>query len=250
MNRGLYLASSGMKTRQQNLKLISNNLANSNTAGYKTDDGVQRSFSDVLISKIEKGKKPRQLGGLGTGVGLEDNYTDFNQGSLRNTGNSLDLAIEGDGFFAVQTPEGERYTRNGNFTLNNQGQIVTQQGYQLMGERGPLQTIDGRQIAVDKNGQLFLGDIPGDSVKVVTFEEKNQLTKIGDNLYQTPEGVEEVTPDNYQIRQGYLEESNVNIVQEMAKMIEGNRLYQANQQVISNINNTLNKSVNVVGRLG
>ncbi|MDI3546947.1 MAG: flagellar basal-body rod protein FlgF [Halanaerobiales bacterium] len=249
MLKGLYIASSSMLAKQHQLAIISNNLANASTAGFKRDEGIEQSFPEVLISRIEEGRKAGDIGSMSTGVSLEETYTDFRQGYLKHTGNKLDVALEGDGFFVIETPAGLRYTRNGNFTLNQQGQIVTQQGYPVRGERGPLQTITGREIKIDGNGRLHLGNLRGDRFLIVDFPDKSQLEKIGDNLYSSRTAGEQLTA-GYRLRQGYLESSNVKTLQEMVRMIEVNRIFEANQKVIKSLDSTLDKAVNSVGRVG
>lgn len=248
MIKGIFTAASGMLANQKKLNITSNNLANVNNTGFKKDQGLQSSFKEIMVSRIDGNGQATPIGRNGSGVVLEESFTDFTQGSIRETGNKLDLAIEGSGFFVVQTADGLRYTRDGNFTLNNNGQFITQQGHLLMGERGPLQTIDGMDINVDINGQLYLGDIRGDRIQVVNFQEPQALDKIGDNLYSSNEELSEPAV-NYQIKQGFLEGSNVNIVQEMVKMIQTSRQYEANQKVITTLDTTLDKAVNQVGRL-
>jgi len=245
--KGLYTASSSMLTAEENLNIISNNLANVSTNGYKKDQGIQRSFPELLISRIEKGKRPAALGSIGTGVVMEESFTDFEQGGLTRTGGQLDFALEGSGFFVIQSPEGIRYTRNGNFTLNSEGELVTAQGYHVMGERGPVQTVNTREISVTGDGQLFLGDIPGDRLLVVDFPEHNTLEKVGDNLYQNE--IEGEPVEDYSVRQGFLENSNVNIIREMAAMIQANRYYESNQKVIHIMDGTLDKAVNSIASI-
>lgn len=249
MFKGVYTAASSMIALQEKMNLISNNLANVSTSGYKKDEGIQESFPEMLISRLEKGQRSRELGPLGTGVQLQQTYTDFSQGTLLYTGNRLDLALEGDGFFVVQTPNGLRYTRNGNFTLNEQGIIVTNQGYPVLGEDGPLQTIPGRGITVNANGQLYFDGIQGGRILVVDFPEPALLDKIGENLYSS-DYEPEVLAGNFAIRQGFLENSNVNIIQEMVKMIQVNRHYELNQRVIATYDGTMDKAVNNVGNIG
>ncbi|MFW6306725.1 MAG: flagellar basal-body rod protein FlgF [Bacillota bacterium] len=249
MIKGLFTAASGMTAKQRQLDVVSNNLANVNNTGFKKDGNIQKSFKEVLLNRIEGSKNPVPLGEVGGGVMTEETFTNFTQGGVRQTGNQLDIAIEGSGFFVVDTPQGLRYTRDGNFTLNEDGQIVTQQGYPVMGERGPLQTIAGQSINIDGDGQLYLGDIRGDQIRVANFENNQALEKTGDNLYMTEADPQEADGD-YQLRQGYLENSNVNIVEEMANMIQVTRHYEANQKVITSIDSTLNKAVNEVARLG
>lgn len=249
MFKGVYTAASSMITLQEKMNLISNNLANVSTSGYKKDEGIKESFPELLISRLEKGERARELGSLGTGVQLQETYTDFSQGNLLYTGNKLDLAIEGDGFFVIQTPNGLRYTRNGNFTLNNQGQIVTNQGYPVMGEEGPLQTIPGRGIAITANGQLSFDGLQGGRILIVDFPGPALLNKIGENLYSS-DFEPEIPATAYSIRQGFLENSNVNVIQEMVKMIQVSRHYDINQRVISTYDVTMEKAVNNVGNIG
>ncbi len=249
MIKGLFTATSGMLVNQRKLNLTSNNLANVNTTGYKKDQGIQRSFKEVLVNRMDGNGRAVPLGENGSGVMLEESYTDYNQGNLRETGNQLDIAIEGSGFFVIQTENGIAYTRDGNFSLNNMGKIVTQQGYQVMGERGPLQTIQGNAINIDTNGQLYLGDIAGDRFQIVDISEPQLMEKMGDNLFRVEEEYIQES-DNYLLEQGFLENSNVNIIQEMVKMIQLNRHFEANQKVITTVDGILDKAVNNIGRIG
>lgn len=251
MIKGLYTAASGMLASKQRLNVVSNNLANSDTTGYKKEGTVRESFPEMLINKIDSEGK-EEIGSLGTGVRNQFSYTDFSSGKLKHTSNPLDLAIQGEGFFVVETPAGQRYTKNGNFTLNEVGQIVTQEGYPLLNEEGePMQTIDNRSINFDGEGQLYLDDLEAGNVQVVDFEDNRNLEKVGENLYQlADEGVEAQEAENYQIRQGYQEASNVNVVKEMTNMIEANRHYEMNQRAIKTADQTLEKTVNQVGRIG
>ncbi len=249
MNKGLYTAASAMNVNMKKMDTTSNNLANVNTTGFKKTGSVQNSFSEMLISRIDNNGK-QEMGSLGGGVKIEENYTDHSAGELNHTDNKLDLAIKGKGFFTLQTPEGVRYTRNGSFSLNDQNQIVNKQGHFLLNQNGePIQTVPGRELSIDKNGQINLGKLEGDKINIVDFEDYRNLTKIGDNLYQTADGIEGNQTEDSQVLQGYLEGSNVNIVQEMANMIETTRAYETNQKVIKTIDNTLDKAVNDVGRL-
>lgn len=251
MIKGIYTSASGMLSTQRRLDIISNNLANANTSGYKKESAVKESFPEMVMQKIE-GNSREEIGELGTGVRLEQSYTDFSMGSKRRTGNQLDMAIKGDGFFAVETPTGQKYTKNGNFSLNRDGQIVTQQGYPVLGENGePIQTIEGRDINIDQDGQVYLGELEADSIQVVDFANREELVKSGENLFTYNGDQADIQQtEDYQLLQGYLEGSNVNTVREMTKMIEVNRLYQAQQRVMKKADSTLDKAVNQVGRVG
>lgn len=251
MIKGLYTSASSMLATKRNLDIISNNLANVNNTGFKKDNGIKESFPEVLIQKVENGQTPEELGGIGSGVHLEESYTDHTQGEIKSTSNNLDFAIQGEGFFEVDTPEGIRYTRNGNFTLNNEGNLVTQSGYEVLNQSGePIAVESGDEIKIDGQGNIISGSPDNDQqIQIVDFEEKQALTHAGEDLYNAEEAAVEPA-ENHQILQGYLETSNVRIVEEMAKMIQTNRHYEANQKVISTIDNTLDQAVNRVGRLG
>lgn len=254
MIKGIYNAASGMLTTAKQMDIISNNLANADTDGYKREDGIQESFPEMLVKKLERGKNPDNIGSLGTGTRLEESYTDFASGNFKYTGNDLDLALKDEGFFVVETPQGRRYTRNGDFALNDRGQIVSGQGFPVVStDNTPLQIEAGSSIRFDGSGYLHSEDIEELQLQVVDFADKSQLQKFGENLYQInpeAEDVEEEIVENYQILPGYLEASNVNVVEEMSKMIAVNRLYEANQKVISSIDESLGKAVNEVGRVG
>jgi|AntRauTorckE6833_2_1112554.scaffolds.fasta_scaffold04593_4 flagellar basal-body rod protein FlgG len=249
MIRGLYTSASAMQTNLKRMDVTSNNLANVDTDGYKKDGTVQRTFSEMLISRYDKNGK-EELGALGTGVEVDESYTNFKEGNIQHTNNKLDLAVKGSGFFALQTPQGIRYSRNGNFYLNDENQVVDSHGNFLLNQNNePIQIVPGREISIDQQGQIFFGELEGETINLVDFENYTQLTKIGNNLYQTEEGIEEIEPEGSSIMQGYLEGSNVNVVEEMASMIEVTRAYESNQKVIQTIDNTLDKAVNDVGTL-
>ncbi len=252
--KGLYTAASAMLAQKQNMKVITNNLTNADTDGYKRQGVVQSTFSEMLITKITRGNS-EPIGRLGTGVSLHDSYTDFSAGGYEFTDNKLDLALKGRGFFVVETPQGRRYTRNGNFTLNSKGEIVTQEGNFLLNTEGRhIQTLPDRELNIDGYGNLHFEDLTGGRIQVVDFTDYNILAKEGDNNYRLKEGINEndylQNADNCQVVEGYLENSNVNIVEEMVKMIEATRAYETNQKMIQNMDSTLDKAVNQVARLG
>ncbi len=249
MIKGLFTAASSMVTSRQNLDVVANNLANTSTTGFKRQEGVKRSFPEVMMKRMEKSKPSEDIGRMGTGVHLTGTYTDFRNGNLRYTEGELDFALAGEGFFVVQTPEEIRYTRNGDFTLNQQGQLVTQQGYLVLGENEqPLQIIAGEEIFVDGSGFIHSGLEGADRMAVTAFDDQSLLTKTGQNGYQIGQA-EEIEAGEVLVKQFYLEDSNVNLVEEMTKMIEKNRLYEANQKLITVIDENLGQAVNEIARL-
>jgi flagellar basal-body rod protein FlgG len=243
--KGLYTAATGMNTALNRTNIITNNLANVNTTGYKKDTTINSSFAEMLLKRLPDGK---MLGEGGQGVKVEGTVTDFSSGGLHKTGNPLDLAISGEGFFAIQTPQGMRYTRNGNFTRNQDGQVVTQNGNLVLGRSGPLQVF-GDQIQVDNQNNLVVDGQVIDQIRTVTFANRDGLVKEGDTSYRTTPEVGNQFIGTGKIQQGYLEGSNVNAVKSMTNMIEATRYYEANQKIAKTYDRSLEETVNSVGKV-
>lgn len=253
MVRGWYTAASGMNAQQQRLDAISNNLANVDTTSYKRDVTVSKNFPELLLRRMDDDgvyKNPFGsadvapiIGKIGLGVELNELFTNFEQGSFKPTSADSDFALEGKGFFAVETPSGERYTRNGNFTVGVEGYLETKEGFPVLGENGRLMLQDTK-FTVNKNGEVWVRPISNtdadsvllDRIKLVTFENDRFITKQGSSLYKdTPVSGPAVAaegPDRPIVTQGFVEASNVNVVNEMVQMIEVNRAYEANQKTI------------------
>ena len=265
MLRGIYTGASGMVAQMHRMDVLSNNLANVDVTGYKRDTSISKAFPEMLIRRVNDNglyKFPfgsaevgPVVGKLGTGVEYNELFTVFEQGALKETGNPFDLALDGDGFFAVETAYGERYTRNGTFVLGKEGLLLTKNGMPVNGENGPIQ-IKKNNFVIDSTGRVFqngaFSDDPQrlvsveenewetmelvDTLKVVEFTRPRYLKKQGDSLWMdTIESgaarpmSEETRPKVYQ---GFLEASNVNPVREMVNLIEVNRAYEANQKTI------------------
>lgn len=248
MIRGIYTSASGMLTESTRTDTIANNLANVNTGGYKKDVAVQKDFATLLIHRINDGKGAPEVGPLGVGAGIDEIATIHAQGAMRQTGNNLDAAISGKGFFTVQTPAGERYTRNGSFTRNAQGELVTQEGYQVLGQNGPIAipgVVNKLQIATD--GRILADEVELDRMRLAQFADEKQLRKEGASLYQANGAQQEVFTG--QVEQGYSEQSNVNVVAEMVNLIAGYRAYEVNAKTVQAHDQLLDKAVNEVGRI-
>lgn len=246
MIRGWYTGASGMNANQYRLDTISNNLANVDTTGFKRDLAVSKNFSELLLRRTEADgvyKTPFGsadaapiIGKLGLGVENNEIYTEFEQGSFRQSSSNTDVALSGQGFFAVQTPLGERYTRNGNFILGKEGILLTKEGYPLLGENGPI-SVEDDKFTINEDGMIFSKDGEEiDRLKVVRFDNERYLKKMGSSLWAS----NNISGDAYiaegnerpSMLQGFTETSNVNVVNEMVKMIEVNRAYEANQKTI------------------
>lgn len=246
--RSLDIASTGMQAQQRNVEVISNNLANMNTTAFQRR---RTEFHDLIYQDIRRvGSTSSDAGNivptgvqLGLGVKLAAVYRIHEQGNLTATDNSLDMAIQGKGFFQVQLPTGETaYTRDGTFQLNQNGQIVTHDGLELNpGLTVPQNAIDvtinnSGQVLVRVEGQVALQTVG--QIQLATFQNEPGLESIGDNLLlETPASGNPVTgnPDSVgfgSILQGFLETSNVNAVEEISHLISAQRAYEMNSKVI------------------
>ena len=240
-----------------------NNLANLNNVGFKKDSLVFKSLLPTFKNNLSFDASrnvllPAERSNLNVAyVGVAGFATEYSQGTLNQTHNTFDLALEGEGFFAVQTPDGVRYTRKGNFHLNDQNQIVTQNGFPVHGPQGgpiALPNFSG-EITVDIDGNISGGSgvniSPLGQIKVIKFEDNTALEKHGDGLFRLiNEDQTEQKASNTKIRQGFLEQSNVKSVEEMVHMIDAVRSFEAYQKVIQTIDQLDERSVNTIGRIG
>lgn len=248
MVRGLYTACTGMTVQAKKLDIISNDMANANTTGYKKDVAIMSSFNDVLMSKI-KDNEVAPIGNVSLGVRVDSVYTAYDMGSLVKTDDALNMAIQGDGFFTVQTNNGVAYTRDGGFVVDANGGLVTAEGYAVIGSNGAINLGNylesGGDITVSGNGQIRLNGELIDTLQIVSFQDNQQLQKREDNLY-TAGG--QTQPFQGSVLSGYLESSNVNIVTTMVDMINVSRAYEANQKMIQTQDSLLGKAVNDLGQ--
>ena len=253
MIRGIYAAGSGMVAESIRNDAIANNLANANTAGYKKDIAVTKEFHNILIRRINDERDSPELGGTGLGTIVDEIATLQSAGIMRQTGNPLDVAIEGKGFFVVETPNGDRYTRNGSFSRNSQGELVTLDGYRVLGENGPIHLDKAATVSVGEDGRVMVqGKGPAATLvgklRIESFADERQLTKEGSSLFVAARGARPET-NRAMVHQGMLELSNVNVVSEMVNLISGYRAYEVNAKVVQAHDQLLDKAVNEVGRI-
>jgi flagellar basal-body rod protein FlgG len=254
-----------MRAQQWRLDAVANNLANADADGYKKDVTIHKAFPELLMRRMSddgvyrhpfgSGDAAPVIGKLGTGVEVNELFTIFGQGALKETQSDFDLALDGKGFFTVATPWGERYTRNGSFHLGKEGYLETKEGYPVLGENGLLR-VKANNFQVDKDGRVWINaeyaDDPDllisrennawgdtvllDTLKIVDFDLDRYLQKQGSSLYRATDtsGEGQVMEGEARPRviQGFTEASNVDPVVEMVQMIEVNRAYEANQKVI------------------
>jgi flagellar basal-body rod protein FlgF len=244
MDAAMYKALSGAIAQMRKLEVASQDLANVNTSGYK---GQRLAFNEVLAARSPA---ETRSGGF---VAVGDQRTDFSQGGLQGTGNTFHLAVEGEGYFVVATPRGERYTRSGGFTLSADGTVVTPQGEPLMGEGGPIQVPEGRMIVgLDGTVQSVNGEARSQNeevgkLQIVRFLEKRQAVKEGANLLRAAAAnVEEIaTP---RVVQGTLEQSNVSPIDSMISMITIQRQFEAYEKAMKLMDAATEKMIADAGR--
>ncbi len=285
MLKGLYTAYTGMLNEQHRMDVLANNLANSTTNGFKKEGTTSQAFDTVLAYKIkdlsEPGNLPRPMArnravdenelnnpynedylerrvtrtGMNLGVKIGENYVDYSVGPIKSTGNQFDLAISDRGFFAVEytNKAGEtstKYTRDGNFTMNVQGYLVTQDGDFVLDENGRRIRMDtGLPVSIDHNGNITQEGAAVATIGLTDFEDYNYLERFGENYFQPVEGATETEEVESQIYAGYLEMSNISVVTEMVNMITLQRQYESNQKVITTYDDTLDQAVSQLGRL-
>ncbi len=282
MVRGLYTGASGMVVQMDRMDAIANNLANVDLTGYKKDTAITKAFPELLMRRMNDDgvhvfpmgsvDSSPIVGRLGTGVELNEVFTVFDQGAMKQTENDFDVALEGKGFMSVQTPQGERLTRNGSFLINVDGYLVTKTGDFVLGENGPIK-LKKNNFVIDQDGTIWQNaTFAGDERRLVSPEENQWeniekvdrlklsgvkrdrfLQKQGNSYWRTTEE----SGDSFilegstrpRVRQGFLEAANVNAVSEMVDMIEVNRAYDANQRTIQTEDSLLGKLLNEVLRV-
>ncbi len=256
MVKGLYTAYTGMINEQHRMDVLTNNLANASTVGFKKEGATSQSFDEVLAYKIKDTTDPnwaRPLGDISLGVKIGENYTDYSQGSMRETGNTYDVAISGSGFFTVQftNKKGEqsiKYTRDGSFTLNKDGYLVTKDGDFVQGTAGRIRLDPLQPASIDQAGNIYQNNTRVATLDITDFEDYNYLEHYGENYYQTVEGFEEKAGD-CKIVSGYLEMANMSVVTEMVNMISVSRAYETNQKIVQAYDTSLEIAANQLGKV-
>jgi len=259
MLKGLYVAYTGMINEQNRMDILTNNLANASTVGYKKEGSTSQSFDSVLALKIRDASVGENLvqriGRNNPGVKIGENYTDFTQGSFRVTGNTYDLALAGEGFFAIEftNKAGETstmYTRAGQFTLNSEGYLVTDDGDFVLDDQDRRIRLDPLQEAkIGDNGVITQSGRTVATIQVADFEDYNYLEKYGETYYRPVDGAE-LIDGTAEVKSGYLEMANVQVVSEMVNLISIARAYESNQKIIQTYDQTLENAVTQIGKLG
>ncbi|MEA2062689.1 MAG: flagellar hook-basal body protein [Gemmatimonadota bacterium] len=262
MIKGIYNSAAGMLPLPYRQDLVANNLANVNTAGYKLDRAFVRELvtADLYLNEHQiasDGKQPALVNitppafraSVGDSSQVVQMLTEFTQGAMEVTGNPFNVAIEGDGFFTVETPLGIQYTRNGTFHLGPDGNLVTAQGYTVLGQDGPI-LVQGGEAAILPNGDVYVDNIQAGTLRISDFARPYKLNKTTDNFY-IPQGAGDAPQEaqNYIVKQGMLEKANANPIDQLVEMIEIQRLFDIGQRAISMQDETLRQAVTQAGRI-
>ncbi|KYD29821.1 flagellar hook-basal body protein [Parageobacillus toebii] len=277
MLRGFYTAASGMMAQQRRIEMWTNNIANANTPGYKSDQAALRAFPELLLSRLDKAtvptKTPRSfplqptIGSINTGVYMQELIPNFRQGDIKETGQPTDIAMingtlpvdaetgkEGTLFFVVQNENGDiRYTRNGNFTLNPQGFLTTNDGWYVLDENGRRIQLPSTNFAVNADGTIVANNTRIARINIAFAANPNTLVKEGNGLFRSENGVLPSALGNpnitYTLKQGFLERANVDLNRAMTEMLSAYRAFEANQKIVQAYDRSMDKAVNEIGRL-
>ena len=261
MVRGLYTSAMGMTTQMQRIDVTSNNLANVNTTAFKRDGVASQAFADRLTMRLGDPVEQsvlRMMGGnniIGTmapGVFVDEVFTKWETGGIRATGGALDFALIGEGFFAVTATNldesfSEFYSRDGSLTISSEGLLVTMDGARVQNLDGDNITLPNGDITIDSSGRIFVNEQYIDAIRIVNFENPESLRKTRGSFYATTEESLEIDFLG-QVRQRYLENSNVDAVREMVVLIDLHRAYEANSRMVQVHDETIGKAVNDIAR--
>ncbi len=247
-----------MYNEQKRLDVISNNMANSTTVGYKKEGVTSQSFDEMLTIKIRDESanwKKQVIGDMSLGVKVGEVYTDHTQGAVRETGNTYDMALDGPGFFTVAVTDNAgnvhtRYTRDGNFHMRADGMITDEDGNRLQADNGDLIVdVNTHDVVITSDGGVYEDGVLTNTLQIADFEDYDYLKKFGDTYYEPVDGAASKNFTGF-VRQGFIEQSNVNVVKEMVDMIAITRAYESNQKVIQTMDKTLELATTSVGKIG
>lgn len=250
MNRGLYTAASGMLINLMRQETIVHNLANARTTGYKADKMTATDFPSLLLTQVNGSAPGPEVGEAGLGITMSSLTTDFSSGPMKLTDHPFDLAVAGEGFFQLQTPDGVRYTRDGRFSRDVNGLLLNANGYAVLGTGGPITLPEG-QPTISPSGSVFVDGEQVAQISLAAIEDTAQLTKEGETMFAAAgdNAVQVLPPEETKIYQGYLEDSNVDTTQMVTEMMTVLRAYQFSQKMVQYQDRILGRTVSEIGRV-
>lgn len=256
MIKSIYTAASGMVVQQKRQENVANNLANAQTAAFKMQDLLVSATGESPMVREQDGDRT-VIGSMPSGIEIDDLLTDFSQGLIETSDRDLDFAIEGSGFFNIQYGTDRAFTRNGSLTLDRDGRLVNSQGYALIGtdlstgENGDV-VLPSEDFTIAADGTVAVSGTPRYKLQISDFIDYGDLENLGNGIYRNVpvDGLnKEVMADTFALVQGASEQSNVDILEEMVKMIEISRAFESNQRVIQSADEILDKVANQIGKL-
>ena len=259
MVRALFTAWTGMYNEQRRMNVVANNMANADTTGFKKVGSTSKAFDEELAIRIHdmnrEGMK-HKVGTLNGGVKIGETYIDYSQGNIKITDGQYDFALDGSGFFTIQSTDKNggvhtRYTRDGAFVVTQDGFLQTKDGDSVIGKDGNPIRIPGAQtsaLSCDELGNLYVNNQNVGQFNLVDFEDYDTVTLYGETMWDTTDRTQ-INPATCGVIQGYLETSNVNVVTEMVDMIAISRQYETNQKMIQTVDQVLDKAANEIGRV-
>jgi len=248
MSDGLTISEMSMLNDQARLTVISHNLTNVNTTGYKQQVVKTQSFNDVMNVTQSRQLNNSINNQLRVQLPSIETVVDSNSGAMKFTGDPLNVALNENYFMVVKTVRGEAYTRQGDLHMDGQGRLTTSIGLPVMGGGGEIRLTSDKPV-IDQKGQIYIDEEFVDELKLVKFPSGTEIIPIGNSLYQTKLSVAKVVTEENMLRQGYIEASNVNMTAEMIRMIEVTRHFESMQQVIKGYDNMMDNAINVIGDL-
>ena len=249
MIQGLYAAALGMLAAEARQALIANNIANASTPGFRRQDGVQKGFYSVFAPMFRTPAYLNSQKGPGGGTQMIESFTDFSGGVVAGTGDALNIALSGPGYIAVDTPQGERFTRNGKFTIDGDGHLATLNGCKVQNVTGGYIDIRGGRVEIDEEGMVKVDNAATGQIRIVEFGNPHLLNREGEDLYRASEaaGRQSAPATGTRVFSEALETSNVQLPIEMFDMMMGLRAYAANQKVITSFEETITQLIERVG---
>ncbi|MBB5323969.1 flagellar basal-body rod protein FlgG [Anoxybacillus tepidamans] len=275
--RGFYTAAAGMLAEQRRVEMLTNNIANANTPGYKADEAALRSFPELLLSRLGETtiptKEPRSfftratIGSIHTGAYMQELIPNFLQGDVKETGQPTDIALvdgtvpvdaetgaKGALFFVVQNGNGDtRYTRNGNFTRDAEGYLTTNEGFYVLDENNERIRLNSADFTVTPDGTIIENNTRITRLNVAFAANPNAVVKEGNGLFRSENGLLPSAVGNpnvtYELKQRFLERSNVDVARSMTDMLSAYRAFEANQKILQAYDRSMDKAVNEIGRL-
>lgn len=244
MIQGIYLATQAMSLQAQKQDQVANNLANLNTTGFKQSSLFARAYQRTVADDRLNPYANRE-------IRADECVVDYREGQMIQTGASLDCMIKGSGFFTAMTSEGVRYTRNGNFALDPDGFLITFDGSKVLGKEGFIRFDGEGQVRITEQGEVYQGNEQKGVLRIADFEKPYRLLREQNTMLrpQLPDNPE-VASAGFSINQGYLEGSNVELIKNMVAMISAHRAFEADSKALQSQDQTLDKAVNEIGRVG